>query len=584
MRPLLAHTQNRRGCGLMSETQTTSEPVAPSAVASDGSADDAGPVGAPNVSVGESAGESTSAWEPFHIRIFRVVWIAALASNVGSWMHLVAAGWLMTSLTASAVLVALLQSANSLPSFLLALPGGAMADVFDRRRLILLTQGCQLLVAALMGVLTLTGTITPWALLGLTVLLGAGFTLGLPAYAAITPDTVPERLLPAAISLNSVTITASLAVGPALGGVLVAWAGPGAVFLLNAVSFVAVLAAIWTWHEPSRVSTLPPEHVISATRTGLRYVVNAPEFVAVLVRTLAFVVAFSAVPALLAVVTRTQLDGSAADYGLLLGFSGLGGVISAFVLPKIRQRVSADVLVLCATGAYACTLIAVGTARNMIVLIPFLLAGGLAQMTVMSSLNIAAQQVLPSWVRGRGLAVFMLAFQLGLAGGAAIWGAVASDVGLPRTFIIAAILMACSAALAPLFRLNAADHIDVRLCYHPEPFVPVKVEPDDGPVLITTEYDVPTHRLPAFVTTAHRLKKMRRREGALNWALFEDVERRGTHIENYLMTSWAEHRRQAERRTGNDQQVLDEITNYHNGDEGPRTRYLLGHHFRRYHR
>ena len=553
----------------MSETQTAS---ASPAVAT------SGPAG-----TGAPPRQGGSAWEPFRIRIFRMLWIAALVSNIGSWMHLVAAGWLMTSLTTSAALVALLQSANSLPSFLLGLPGGALADVYDRRRLILVTQSIQLLVAALIGVLAITGTVTPWALLGLTVLLGAGTTLGLPAYAAITPDLVPARQLPAAISLNSVTITASLAVGPALGGVLVAWAGPGPVFLLNAASFVAVLVAVWTWHEPKRVSALPPEHVLSATRTGLRYVVNAPEFVAVLVRAIAYVTAFSAVPALLAVVTRTRLGGSAADYGLLLGFAGLGGVTSAFVLPRIRQRVNADILVLAATAAYTCTLLAVGTVSNMALLIPFLLVGGFAQLTTMSSLNIAAQQVLPAWVRGRGLAVFMLTFQLGIAGGAAIWGAAATSIGLSRTFMAAATLMAASTALAPLFRLSTADHIDVRPAYHPEQYTPVQVQPDDGPVLITTEYDIPEHRLPAFVTAAHRLKQVRRREGALNWALFEDVERRGTHIENYLMTSWAEHRRQAERRTNNNQKLLDEIDNYHDGNEKPRTRYLLGHHFRRYH-
>ena len=553
----------------MSETQTADA----SPVATSGSAGAGGP-GAP-------AGQSGSAWEPFRIRIFRMLWIAALVSNIGSWMHLVAAGWLMTTLTTSAAFVALLQSANSLPSFLLALPGGAMADVYDRRRLILVTQGLQLLAAAALGVLTITGAVTPWALLGLTVLLGAGFTLGLPAYAAMTPDLVPPRLVPAAISLNSMTVTASLAVGPALGGLLVAWTGPGPVFLLNAASFVAVMVAMCFWRQPGRVSTLPPEHVLSATRTGMRYVVNAPEFVAVLVRAIAYVTAFSAAPALLAVVTRLRLSGSAADYGLLLGFAGLGGVISAIVLPRIRQRVSTDAIVLAATGGYACTLLAIGTARSMALLIPFLLLGGFAQLSTMSSLNITAARVLPAWVRGRGLAVFMLTFQLGLAGGAAIWGAVAASVGLQRTFVAAAILMAASAILAPVFRLNNAEHIDVHPAYHPEQYAAVEVQPDDGPVLITTEYDIPAQRLPAFVTAAHRLKQVRRREGALNWALFEDVERRGTHIENYLMTSWTEHRRQAERRTSNDQQILDEIANYH--DNGaPRTRYLLGHHFRRH--
>jgi MFS family permease len=506
--------------------------------------------------------------------------VAALVSNLGSWMHIVAAAWLMTSLTASAALVAFLQSANSLPSFLLALPGGAMADVFDRRRLILVTQGAQLLLAALLGMLTLTRTVTPWALLGLTVALGAAATLGLPAYAAITPEVVPPAELPAAISLNSITMTASQAVGPALGGLIVAAAGPGAVFLLNASSFLAVLIAIGRWRRSGPVAALPPEHVLSAVRTGMRYTANAPELVTVLVRAAAYVAAYSALPSLLAVVTRTRLRGSAADYGLLLGLAGAGGVGAAVVLPKLRTHMAADALVIGAAAAHAVTLVIVGTVHSVVLLVPFMLVGGFAQMMVMSSLNIAAQQVLPAWVRGRGLAMFMLVFQFGFAVGAALWGLVAARYGVPTAMYSAAALMALTTLLAPYFRLSVADHLDLRPAYHPEPHVPVQVNPDDGPVMITVEYDIAARDADAFVLVARRLRQVRRREGAEHWALFEDVERRGAHLESYLVTSWTEHKRQAERRTARDQQVLDEARGLHQADGRPLERYLLGMHFR----
>jgi MFS family permease len=524
--------------------------------------------------------DAGSPWAPLRTAAFRAVWFATLVSNLGSWMHLVAASWLMTSLTASAALVALLQSANALPSFLLAVPGGAMADVFDRRRLILLTQGWQLLVAGLLGVLTVTDAVGPWALLGLTALLSAGAVLGQPAFAAITPELVDADEVPAAIALGSVTVTAAQAVGPAVGGLLVAAAGPGAVFFLNAASFVAVLIAVTRWRRPAPVSTLPAEHVLSATRTGLRYMLNAPEFGAVLVRAAAFVMAFSAVPALLAVVTRTRLAGSATAYGLLLGVAGAGGIAGAVLLPRLRLRTGPDTLVVAATGAYAVTLLAIGLARSVAALAPFLLLGGFAQMAVMSSLNIAVQRVLPAWIRGRGLAVFMLTFQFGLAGGAAVWGAAATRFGVTRTLTAAAAVMVATTVLAPLFRLGAVDLVDTRPAYRPEPHATVPVDPDDGPVLIITEYVVPAQRLPDFTAAVRRLRRVRRREGALHWALFEDVERDGVHVENYVMTSWVEHQRQAQRRTGTDQQAIDDVAAQHQDAEPPRSRYLVGHHFR----
>jgi MFS family permease len=409
-----------------------------------------------------SASASADPWAPFRIGIFRAIWIAALVSNLGSWMHLIAASWLMTSLTASAALVALLQTAGAAPSVALALPAGAMADVFDRRRLIIVTQGYQAVIAAGLGAITPAGATTPAVLLAATLALGVGATLGLPAYSAITPELVPGDELPAAISLNTITWTAAQAAGPALGGLLVAAAGAGAVFLINAASFIAVVAVIVRWRRPKPTATLPPEHVGSAIRTGLRYARNAPELRTVLIRCAAYVTVFSALPALLAVTTRTRLGGSALAFGVLLGLVGLGGIAAAVLLPRFRTRFRTDLLVGIASVAHAGVMVAVASLHSIAALAPVMVVSGFALMTVMSSLNIAAQVVLPAWVRGRGLAIFQLVFQLGFAGGAALWGALAASDGIPTALTVAAIAMLASTLLAVRYRLDSADGIDVR--------------------------------------------------------------------------------------------------------------------------
>jgi predicted MFS family arabinose efflux permease len=497
-------------------------------------------------------------------------------------MHLVAASWLMTSLTASAALVALLQTANAIPSVALALPAGAMAEVFDRRRMIIATQAYQLVVAGLLGVLTLAHAITPALLLALTVALGAGATLGLPAYSAITPELVPREELPAAISLNSITVTASQAVGPALGGLLVASLGAGAVFVINAASFLAVVVVIAGWRCVAPPQTLPPEHVVSAIGTGLRYTANAPELKTVLIRSAAYVIAFSSVAALLAVITRTRLGGTAAAYGILLGLVGLGGVTGALVLPRFRKRLHTDTLVTIASLVHAGVILAVASLRSVAAVCPVMFLAGFAQMTVMSSLNIAAQQALPSWVRGRGLAIYQLVFQLGYAGGAALWGTLATSHGIGLALPVAAGTMAASTLLALRYKLDRADGIDVLPAYRPEPHLPVEVDPDDGPVLIEVEYRVSPDRLAAFTTAGHELRAVRGRAGAMHWALYQDTEHPELQIESFLVASWTEHRRQGERQTVTDQRTLDSVAALRTGPGAPAKRYLLGQHFRRH--
>ncbi len=526
------------------------------------------------------AAAPVSAWAPLRIGVFRAIWIAALVANLGSWMQLVAASWLMTTLTGSAALVALLQTANSLPGVAFALPAGALADVFDRRRLILLAQGWQLAVAAAVGTLTLAHAITPPLLLGLTLALAAGTTLGLPAFSAVTPELVPREQLAAAVSASSLSFTAALAVGPAIGGVLVSTLGPGFVFLLNAALFFCAVVVVSGWRRQRPIGNLPPEHVGSAIRTGIRYAVNAPELLTVLARAGAHVTLFIALPSLLSVVTRQRLHGTASDFGLLLGLFGLGGVLAAVFLPVLRRRLPTDQLVSSAAITLGLVVFAVGQARSTLVVAPLLPVAGFASMTCMSSFNIAAQEVLPAWVRGRGLAVFQLTFQLSVAVGAALWGTVAARFGLQVALTAAGLGLIASAALAIRLKLSAADGVDVTPAYRPYPHIDVEVRPEDGPVLISVEYQVPPERLAALKEATPELRRARQREGAMHWALYADVERPNLHLESYMVASWIEHRRQAERRTATDQAAIDRAAGIHAGEEPPRWRYLLGHHFR----
>lgn len=531
----------------------------------------------PSISAQPANNAARSPWAPLRVRVFRALWLASLASNVGSWMHLVAASWLMTSLSTSAALVALLQTANSGPSFLLALPAGALADVLDRRRLVLATQAWQLAVAAALGILTLAHITTPTVLLAMTFALAAGSALGLPAFSALTPELVPKDQLPAAISLNSVVLSGSQAIGPAIGGLLVASLGSGAVFVVNAVSFLAVVAAVAVWRRPARATGLPPEHVTSAIRTGVRFVANAPAFRVVLIRSAAYVLAFSALPALLAVFTRVRLHGTASDYGLLLGALGVGGVSGALILPRARARWSIDRIVIAGTLVYAAALAGLATVHSVPLGCAILVVAGLAGMANMSSLNIASQTVLPDWVRGRGLAVVQLTFMLAIAAGGALWGTLATGIGIRSTFQIAAVCLAANTVLAWRLRLASAERVDASLADQSEPYTPVTLSPDDGPVLLSVEYRISPESLQGFLAAAGHLARMRRREGAIHWGLYADPNDQQRHVETFMTPSWSEHLRAATRLTRTDAQIIAQARSFHTGDEEPRLTAMLAH-------
>jgi MFS family permease/quinol monooxygenase YgiN len=510
------------------------------------------------------------------VPLFRALWTANLASNVGTWMQSVGAAWLMTSLTPSSAMVALVQTATSLPVFLVGLPAGALADIVDRRRLLVVTQTWMLASAAILGALTLAGAITPWTLLVLTFVLGLGAALNMPAWQASMPELVPRAELPAALALNGISINIARAIGPALGGLIIAAVGTGGVFLLNAASFVGVVVVLVRWRRAHSPSLMPAERFAGAIRAGARYVRYAPRFRAVLVRTWVFIVCGSALWALLPLVARRELGLGAPGYGVLLGCIGTGAVLGATVLPRIRDAVSADVLVNGATALFALAVATPVLTRIVPLVAAAMVVGGMGWIALMSSFNTAAQMALPSWVRARGVAMYLLVFQGGLAAGSAIWGALAVRTSDGVALLAAALALVAGTAASLRWRLTRERQPDLTPSMHwPEPDLVAIPEADEGPVLVTVEYRVDPERAREFARATRRLAQARRRSGAMRWGLFRDAADPKRFVETFLVESWAEHLRQHERVTVSDRAAQDRVRAFHEGGEPPVVTHLI---------
>ena len=524
----------------------------------------------------ELRGGRRSAWAPLGHPLFRRLWAAQLASNVGSWMQNVGAVWLMGSLSGSPALIALVQTATSLPVFLLGLPAGALADILDRRRLLLVTQAWMLVCATALTVLAVLDLVTPAVLLGLTFALGAGVALNQPAWQAVQPEIVPREDFAQAVTLGGVSINLGRAAGPALGGAVVAAAGPEYVFLANAVSFLGVLAVLVLWRRAPRSTPLPAERVFGAVRAGLRYARHAPALEAVLVRTVLFVLPASSILALLPVVARQELGLGAQGFGLLLTAFGGGAVLAASLLPRLRRRAPLDMIVAAASLALAVVVLCLALSSLAALVAAALVAGGLAWLLAISSLNVAAQFSLPGWVRARGLSVYLLLFGGGMAAGSAVWGLVAETAGTSVALGAAAAALAVGAAGAFRYRLGISERLDLRPSLHwAEPAVVADPRPGQGPVLVTLEYAVPLEAAGEFAAVMHRVERMRRRTGARAWGLYQDSTDPGRFVETFVVESWEEHLRQHGRVTHSDRKLEERRDVFLSPGTSPTVRHYL---------
>ncbi len=519
---------------------------------------------------GSAAGAFVSDFGALREPVFRALWTANIFSNVGSWMQDVGASWLMTSLSASPLMIALVQAATTLPIFALALPAGALADVIDRRRLLIVTQTWMLLSAGTLGLLTALGLTGPWTLLALTFALGMGTALNAPAWQAIVPELVPRSEIQPALALNGIGINLARTVGPALGGLVIAAAGPGAVFLLNSVSFVGVIFVLRRWRRPSQSSTLPAERIFGAMQAGIRYVRHAPDMRAVLVRAAAFIFFGSALWALLPGVVRFGLKQGPEGYGLVLGCLGAGAVAGAAFLGRARRAFGVNALVAGSILVFAAVLLLMAWVPSFAAICVVMFLAGGAWLTLLTSFNASAQAILPHWVRGRALAVYLLTFFGGMAAGSALWGTVATHAG-PRAALTAAGLgLVAGLALTARHRLATGEGLDLAPSRHwPAPFAYDAGEGDRGPVLVTVEYQIDAARSAEFADAMRAVRRIRLRDGAVRWDLFQDASAPGRHVETFLVESWMEHLRQHERLTVSDRDVEQRARSFHTGAQPP---------------
>ncbi|MGA6097365.1 MFS transporter [Stutzerimonas marianensis] len=518
----------------------------------------------------------SSPWSALRHPTFRWLWLASIASNVGTWMHEVGAGWLMTSLSASPLSVALVQVAGSAPMFFLALPAGALADIVDKRRYLLGVQLWMAAVAMTLALLTLSGLMSVTLLLLLTLGMGIGTALMMPAWSALTPELVGKDDLQSAISLSSLGINVARALGPAIAGVLVSLSGPWATFGLNALSFFAVIAVLASWRREPATVAFPAERLLGAIRAGWRYSRSSKPLQAVLVRAAAFFIGASAGISLLPLIVRGELQGSAADFGLLLGSVGIGAVVGAMLLPRIRGKLSADTLVAGASVIYALVLLALASLRTLHALIPVMMLSGAAWIAVLSSLQLAAQTSVPNWVRARALSVYILVFFGSMAAGGALWGLVASHSSIVIALLSAGTILLLGISLTLRFRLPVTDADDLAPSLHwPLPVLSDDHDQERGPVMVTIDYDIAPECVAAFRQAMLQVRGMRQRNGSYSWGLMQHSENPRRWQEFFFDESWLEHLRHHHRVTRAEQRIEAAARRYQTAGVAVRIRHLV---------
>jgi MFS family permease len=528
------------------------------------------PAGAPE--------EHSTGFEPLKAPLFRKLWIAATISNLGGWMQDTAGTWLMTVLTPSPLLIALMQTAASLPVVMLGLLAGATADIFDRRRLLIFWQTWMLGAVALLSALTFFNIISPWVLLILTFMLNVGTAMNSPAWQAIMPELVPREQLPDAVALNSAGFNLARALGPALGGLAVAafvHASTGAAwtFLLNALSFVGVILVLFQWHRnPFFKSALPAERITGSMRAGLRYIQYAPPLKAALGRAFIFTGFVSAVWSLLAVVAARDLHQGALGYGILNGSMGFGAVIGATSLPRVRRKFSADMIITVSSMVFIGTLLILAFVRYPWVIIPVLLMAGFAWTSTMSTLNLAVQVSAPNWVQARALGTYQMVFSGGMALGSVLWGFLAEHFSTPISLTVAAAGLLVTLPFSLRLHILQGEQPDLRP-FRSKLLIPQLVmEPEmsDGPIRVLVDYYIDEADYNDFVHAAHELREIRMRDGAMRWGIFQDANDPRHLNETFIMESWIDYLRQRERFTTSDRIIRDRVVSFHRGPEPPR--------------
>ncbi|HEX5130836.1 MAG TPA: MFS transporter [Usitatibacter sp.] len=520
-----------------------------------------------------------SAWAPLREPTFRMLWLVWMAANITLWMNDVAAAWLMTSLTTSATMIAMVQTASSLPVFILGLPSGALADLVDRRRLFLFTQVWVATNAAVLYLASVTQRLTPELLLVLVATNGIGLALRWPVYAAILPELIALPQLGNALALNGVAVNLSRVVGPLLAGVLIASAGSEYVFAVNLLISLACAAVLYRWKRPAKPpSVLPGERFLGAMRLGWQYVRESRRMRDAMVVTSTFFVHATALIALLPLEAR-RLGGNASTYTMLLACLGVGAIFAVSQLPRVRARWNRDEVALRGSILHAACTAGLALAPTPWVAAPAMFLGGFAWITVANSVTISAQLALPDWVRARGMSIYQMAIMGGTALGALIWGQIAERTSVPVSLGICAASMLVALALTRRRVLEGPEEMD-HTPTHPwdEPVPAQPIDPHDGPVMITLEYLIDPTRKGEFEVIMAESRSARLRQGAVSWGLFEDLQRPGRFVEYFACDSWADYLRRFDRFTAQDERLQAMRYAFHTGGGPPSISRFIARH------
>jgi MFS family permease len=514
--------------------------------------------------------------EPLAYPVFGALLTVSFASNIGTWVQDVGSSWLMTSLAPSPVMVSLIQTAGNLPYFLLGLVAGTLADIADRRRLLIVSQLWMLASAGSLGILTLFHLTTPWILLGMSFSLGLGSALGGPAYQAILPELVPRDDVLGAVALNSMQYNVARGIGPAIGGIIVTAWGAGFAFLTNALSFVGVTSVLISWRRKAHKSVLPAERIYGGIRAGIRYARYSPLLRAVLVRSFLFGLGTSALWAVLPLAARVEFHADAAGYGVIVAFFGIGAAACGFGLSVLRRLLSTDWIAMSGGLTFALANALVASAHQVGLLWIATFLAGAAWVAVTATLNSSAQMALPAWVRARALSLYLLALQGGLALGSVGWGYLASQFGIRSALDAAALFLAANILIATRFSLRSAEDFD------PSPWLLQEIPHLDqgpameqGPVMVYLEFQVDPSHSVEFEQAISQLETIRRRDGAVMWSFFSDIADPRRYVEAYMVETWGEHVRQHYRGTASDSEAWKRVRAFHIGPEPPRVVHLI---------
>ncbi|KGD98196.1 MFS transporter [Rhizobium sp. YS-1r] len=513
---------------------------------------------------------------PFRHQTFRTIWIASLASNFGSLIQAVGAAWMMTSISESQDMVALVQASTALPIMLFSMIAGALADNFNRRSLMLTAQVFMLVVSITLTVFAYLDLLTPWLLLAFTFLLGCGVALNNPSWQASVGDMVPREVLPAAVTINSVGFNITRSLGPAIGGAIVAAGGAAAAFAVNSCSYFTLIYALLRWKPEKRDDVLPRETLLRALSAGFGYVVMSPNILNVLFRALVFGISASAILALLPIVARDLVSGGPLTYGIMLGAFGVGAIAGAMANSRLREKMSSEMIVRLSFLGFAASAAVIGLSSSAWVTTFALLVPGACWVLALSLFNTTVQLSTPRWVVGRALSFYQTAAFGGIAGGSWLWGVLSETLGVSIALTLSSLAMLVGVVIG--LRLALPQFVDLNLDpvnRFSAPSLRLDLQMRSGPIVSLVDYTIADEDVPEFLTLMSRRRRIRIRDGARQWALMRDLEHPEIWTETYHTATWADYVRHNQRRTQADAEVWDAIRRLHRGEEGPRAHRMI---------